>query len=321
MGKGFLTGKIDELGPNDFDKLLAWLDPDRDRAAIKYEEIRRRLIKILVSKGCWEAEDLADEVMDRVSERADEIAKTHEGDPAKYFGGVARNVYREWLRRQERLQPAFPAPPEPDAHGEGESGLAPLEERLGRLQEEDREIILEYYKDDGQARINHRRELAKRKGLEIDALRLRVHRIRKILRDVALDRIALHSRYTANPPGRSQRQEALTAPAPDRNAPLGSLLDRLGQLDLEDRDWIAGICSSPVEAVVGFQGADSMESFCVENRLDQKFEREWKMQVLEDLAQDVDLDRVSIVALYPSGALRSIPARLSREDNTLKVQI
>ena len=34
------------------EKLLAFLDPDRDVAAEKYEDIRRRLVKLLQWRGC-----------------------------------------------------------------------------------------------------------------------------------------------------------------------------------------------------------------------------------------------------------------------------
>ena len=44
-----------------FDRLLVWLDPDRDAAGRKYEAIRARLIKVLSYRGCREAEEIADE--------------------------------------------------------------------------------------------------------------------------------------------------------------------------------------------------------------------------------------------------------------------
>ena len=48
-----------------FDTLLDWLDPDRERAGHRYETIRLRLIKIFTSRGCPEAEELADETINR----------------------------------------------------------------------------------------------------------------------------------------------------------------------------------------------------------------------------------------------------------------
>ena len=48
------------LSQESFDKLLAWLDPNREKAGIKYEQIRYRLIKIFAGRGSADAEDLAD---------------------------------------------------------------------------------------------------------------------------------------------------------------------------------------------------------------------------------------------------------------------
>ena len=57
------------LTKESFDTLLAWLDANPDAAARKYEQIRTRLIKIFVCRGCLESEDLADETIDRVARR------------------------------------------------------------------------------------------------------------------------------------------------------------------------------------------------------------------------------------------------------------
>ena len=54
------------LSQEAFDRLLAWLDPDRDRAGERYEEIRRKLIGIFLRRGCSTAEDLTDEAINRV---------------------------------------------------------------------------------------------------------------------------------------------------------------------------------------------------------------------------------------------------------------
>ena len=52
-----------------FDRLLDWLDPDRERAGAKLLEIRRCLVKFFVNQQCVEAQELADETINRVAER------------------------------------------------------------------------------------------------------------------------------------------------------------------------------------------------------------------------------------------------------------
>ena len=60
--------------------MLEWLNPDWDQAVKKYENIWRRLIQILAGRGCHEAEDLSDEVIDRVVAKIDDVTKNYEGD-------------------------------------------------------------------------------------------------------------------------------------------------------------------------------------------------------------------------------------------------
>src|SRR5438093_11989261 len=91
--------KLHELKQDEFDQLLGWLDPDRERAGHLYEKIRWRLIAILASRGCSQAEELADETIDRVSRRVADIQATYVGDPAIYFLGVMNNVHHEYLKR------------------------------------------------------------------------------------------------------------------------------------------------------------------------------------------------------------------------------
>ena len=103
------------LSQEDFDALLAWLDPDREQAGIKYEQIRSRLIKIFTGRGCVDPEGLADETINRVTSKLTEIKSEFSGDPARYFFGVANKVYMEYLRRKP---PQPPSPPPDSARAE-----------------------------------------------------------------------------------------------------------------------------------------------------------------------------------------------------------
>ena len=64
------------LSQEAFDALLKWLDSDREQAAMKYEDIRKRLIKIFTGRDCVEAEDLADETINRVVSKLDELEQS-----------------------------------------------------------------------------------------------------------------------------------------------------------------------------------------------------------------------------------------------------
>lgn len=164
------------LTKESFDALLSWLDPDPEAAARKYELIRTRLIKIFVCRGCGEPEDLADETIDRVARRLKEIEDEFVGDPARYFYGVANKVHLEYIRRK----PA-PTPPPPPDSSEVEREYDCLERCMQKLTSDNRELVLQYYQEEKQAKIDHRKQLADQLGIALNALRIRAYRIRATL--------------------------------------------------------------------------------------------------------------------------------------------
>ena len=159
-----------------FDSLLAWLDPERERAGEKYEVIRARLIKVFAYRGCHTPEELADETINRVTKKIESVAESYDGDPALYFYGVAQMIHLEYLRRR-----AEPAPPAADQSEDAEQEYQCLDECLDRLTAPNRELILQYYTDESRARINNRKQLASRLGIGLNALRIRAHRVRDSL--------------------------------------------------------------------------------------------------------------------------------------------
>jgi DNA-directed RNA polymerase specialized sigma24 family protein len=160
-----------------FERLLNWLDPDREEAANRYERIRQRLIKIFLCGGCPEAEDAADETVNRVTMRLNDIIGTYEGNRDLYFYGVARNVLHECLRKP-RLPPTPPPPPEPLPDP---AQYDCFEECLAKLPSDNRYLIVEYYQEIKHAKIEHRKQIAAEQGIALNALRIRAHRIRTAL--------------------------------------------------------------------------------------------------------------------------------------------
>jgi len=164
-----------------FDLLLDWLDPDREKAGIRYEQIRKRLVKIFVCRASNVPEELADKTINRVARKLPEIRATYVGDPAHYFAGVAVNIARE-ATRKDRI-PAIGMPESPPDHENQERDYACLEKCMEKLDPEDRKLVLEYYQDEGRAKINHRKELAETLGIGLNALRIRACRIRSDLQE------------------------------------------------------------------------------------------------------------------------------------------
>ena len=165
-----------------FDQMLAWLDSDRERAGKRYEEIRCGLIKIFVCQGCSDPEGLADETIDRVIHKVPEIAPNYAGNPALYFSGVARYILLEYKNRiaQLRLLPA--APPKQIGEDEDiEREYECLDRCIERLTPANRELIMEYYREEKRAMIENRKRLAESMGVTLNALRVRADRVRNSL--------------------------------------------------------------------------------------------------------------------------------------------
>lgn len=165
------------LSQESFDLLLEWLSPDREQAGQRYEEIRTRLIKIYATRGCWEADELADETINRVAKKLAEVKDSFVGDPALYFYSFVNNIYFEYLRRK----PAPVPPSMPQMSEEDEDRFNCLEECFEKLDRETRVLVMQYYRGEKSAKINHRKELADELGIAANALRLRAFRARATL--------------------------------------------------------------------------------------------------------------------------------------------
>lgn len=177
-----------------FEALLALLGPDRERAAERYEAIRRKLTRIFVWRGFANPEELADATFDRVARKVDEGADLHAADPYSYFHGVALRIAQEQWRADARARavpdaladtraagewPRQTQPPQEDAATERR--LACLEECLGALEPAGRELLRRYH--GGSAAIPDRRALAIELGISATALRLRAFRLRATVQD------------------------------------------------------------------------------------------------------------------------------------------
>lgn len=168
-----------------FSKLLESLDPDRERAGEKYEDLRRTLVRFFEWRGTPAPEEHVDETLNRVARRLDE------GQVINNFGGycygVARLVLMESLKGREKeiipLEDAAPAAlvaaeDAGDAAAEEEKRLECLEECLRKLPNESRELIIEYYQDEKRDKIDRRKALAERLGIPRLALGNRAQRLR-----------------------------------------------------------------------------------------------------------------------------------------------
>lgn len=175
-----------------FDRLLAELDADRERAGVKYEEIRQRLRKFFEWRGCAQPEEYADRTIDRVTRRIAEGVELRVKDPYLYFHGVALNVLREHWKEPTREHGSFEdLPPSHNPaqdpiklmeqaweREEKEKRLECLDRCLRRLPAESLALITEYHQSEKRGKIEGRKTLAARLKIPLNALRIRAYRIR-----------------------------------------------------------------------------------------------------------------------------------------------
>jgi DNA-directed RNA polymerase specialized sigma24 family protein len=169
-----------EITQDNFEQLLGWLDPSREKAAEKYESIRTRLIKIFYARGCFTAEELADETIDRVTKKSADLSSSYTGDPALFFYGVAKNLIHEFRRKPhfEELPRTISTAAEVEVDDEYSDCLDHCLSKLDRTQHD---LILNYYHGEKGQKIAGRRALQTELGISGEALRVRVLRIRMSL--------------------------------------------------------------------------------------------------------------------------------------------
>ena len=168
-----------EVTRESFEGFLDWLSPDRERAAEEYERLRFCLCRFFSQRQCRFADELADETINRV------ILKSSEEKIENKIGycyGVARNVYRESLRKErsqvdiDEVTVAAKAPEEPSFSREC------LDKCLEKLSPDSRNLLLDYFSEAKLAKIELHRRISEGLKMTQTALRMRVMRTKQKLK-------------------------------------------------------------------------------------------------------------------------------------------
>lgn len=162
-----------EITAEKFSGFLKWLSPDIERAAEEYERVRFRLCLFFSQRRCVFADELVDETINRV------ILKSSEEEiesKTAYFYGVAKNVYRESLRKArlhldiDEVQIAAEAPAEPSFSREC------LDKCLEELSPDNRNLLLDYFSEAKLAKIELHRRISESLKTTQTGLRMRIMR-------------------------------------------------------------------------------------------------------------------------------------------------
>ena len=186
-----MMAKDASVNEKKFQKMLIWLDQDVEKAGQVYETIRLRLTKIFYSRGCPVAEELADQTIDRVMKKIDDIYEDYEGDPRLYFYGVGRNVFLEYTRKPIQKELPDVLIQKEDNTGEKELRDRCLTACLKKLDADERAFILRYYRGDKTEKIERRRRMKEEYDLSFENLRVRAYRIRMKLQKCVLKKIKI----------------------------------------------------------------------------------------------------------------------------------
>ena len=160
----------------DLQRFLAWLDPDPAKAADKYLLIGQKLHQYFANRHCSDTGHLVDKTIDRVMQKLPEKAAEYVGEPMKFIHRVAHYIYLEHQHEIASQPVVLPTPLIPS-----DDEIRCLEQCLQELNLEEKQFILDYYRHEGQRKIEWHEKMAEERGIEIGALRNRAFRLRKKL--------------------------------------------------------------------------------------------------------------------------------------------
>jgi len=172
------------------ERMLTFLDADRNLAGKKYIELQNGLIRFFERDhrvAHFDSLELAEEVFKRI---ANHLLKVDAGQRQpienllQYAFGIARFVLLEWSKRPIPQELPLNLAEESVDEKKG-SELEVLRDRLDAclegLPEKDRRFLLRYYENEKGAKIDNRRKMADELGVSLVTLRQRASRLKKKL--------------------------------------------------------------------------------------------------------------------------------------------
>ena len=168
-----------EITPESFAKFLEWLSPDSERAGEEYERLRFRLCRFFSLRHCHFADELADETINRVilKSSSQEIE-----NKLAYCYGVAKNVYRESLRKERTLldidEVEIPVNASPQQSFSSEC----LDKCLEKLPSDSRNLLLDYFSETRQKKVELHQRISASLRMTQTALRMRIMRSKQKLK-------------------------------------------------------------------------------------------------------------------------------------------
>jgi DNA-directed RNA polymerase specialized sigma24 family protein len=168
-----------EVTQEKFASFLEWLNPDPNLAGEEYERLRFRLCTFFSQRQCRFADELADETINRVILK---VSEERIENKIGYCYGVAKNIFRESLRKERThldIDDVTIAAKDPE---EQSFSNECLDKCLEKLSPESRNLLLDYFSEAKQAKIELHRRISEGLAMTQTALRMRVMRTKHKLK-------------------------------------------------------------------------------------------------------------------------------------------
>jgi DNA-directed RNA polymerase specialized sigma24 family protein len=181
------------LNPEAWTNFLRRLDEDSEKAGLKYEALRSRVITMFRCRGLPDPAGLADEAIDRIVKG---LEREEIRDIFAYASGVARHVASEAFRHPppvslaEVQEPRQKQTSDDSQENETDRRLYCLNQCTATLNESDRYLLSNWYEHEKSQKVDDKRRLAANLGIAIGALRVRAYRIRERIRTCVFECMA-----------------------------------------------------------------------------------------------------------------------------------
>ena len=179
--------KKTQITKDDFEALLNWLSNDDEEAANEYEKIRGGLVRYFRYKGCSYCDELADETINRVARKIEQLDLSTGSKKSTICYGFAYNVFREYLRDNENKNVQIENETTIEDKSKKyevsvEKDFDCLEKCLSKLDIKQKELLTTYFSKEKSEKIILRKKIADELGITPNALHVRVYRIKNIVK-------------------------------------------------------------------------------------------------------------------------------------------
>ena len=159
-----------------FEALLLRLEPDYPDPHTRYKQFRLKMVKFFAWRRCEDPDGLADETIGRAIKNISAGEEIRADKPYSYIYAIAKHVFMEYIRDNKKRETIVNS-----LSDNLQSHSANLQDCraqcLQKLSSDKRKLLEQYYMGE-----ETREKLAQMLDISLNALRLKVHRLKADLR-------------------------------------------------------------------------------------------------------------------------------------------